>query len=151
MNRIGLTHCFAVLLAVMLITAGQTAWGADEKTAASFIEHFDKDGDGLLSADEFPGDEDHFNQLDKDGDGYISELETPQGPPPPGGSGHGIGKKGGFETDDVDQDERVSKEEFSGPEDLFDKLDADGDGYISKEEAVPPRPGNRPERGADQQ
>lgn len=44
---------------------------------------------------------------------------------------------GGFEKDDANSDGKVTREEFSGPEDLFDKLDSDGDGVITKEEAKP--------------
>jgi len=51
-----------------------------------------------------------------------------QGPPPNGG---------GFEQDDVNNEGKVTKDEFKGPDDLFDKLDANGDGEITKEEAKP--------------
>ena len=43
---------------------------------------------------------------------------------------------------------KVTKEEFSGPEQLFDRLDADKDGSISKEEAEALGKGRRrPEGG----
>ena len=92
------------------------------------LADFDADGDGQLSADEFPGPDEHFNHLDTDGDGFLSRDELLAGRPgPPDGAG--------FEHDDADQDGRVSQSEFSGPEGLFQKLDADGDGSL---------PGKRP-------
>ncbi len=129
MERGILKYClFAAFLAVMLVIPVEGRSG-EEPTV--FFEHFDSDGDGKVSVDEFPGSIDHFNQMDSDGDGYISASEAPQGPPadaPPRGKG------GGFDNDDADQDGRVSLEEFSGPEEMFNDMDTDGDGYITRSE-----------------
>jgi Ca2+-binding EF-hand superfamily protein len=92
------------------------------------LAEFDADGDGQLSSDEFPGSPDHFSKLDSDGDEYLSKAELLAGrPQPPGAKG--------FENDDADQDGSVSQGEFSGPADLFNLLDADGDGAITRKEA----------------
>ncbi len=46
-----------------------------------------------------------------------------------------------IERHDQDGDNRVSKEEFPGPDDHFCRIDTDGDGYISRDEAIKaPRP-----------
>jgi HlyD family secretion protein len=45
-----------------------------------FIQFLDKDNDGLVSKDEFPGPDEFFGNMDEDGDGYLSESEMPQRP-----------------------------------------------------------------------
>jgi hypothetical protein len=46
-----------------------------------FINRFDKDGDGKVSASEFTAGTKRFNHLDKNKDGYITVNEAPTGPP----------------------------------------------------------------------
>lgn len=189
------TRCFLVTAALVaaVMASPSMGWSRDagpEAGGLAFIQHFDQDGDGLVSADEFPGNQDQFQRLDADGDGYLDETEAPKHPPrgpadpdevladfdadgdgqlsadefpgpddhfynldtdgdgflnrdellagrpgPPGGAG--------FERDDTDRDGMVSQSEFSGPEDLFQRLDTDGDGYITQEEARAGHPGPR--------
>ncbi len=45
------------------------------------MEHLDKDGDGKVSRDEFPGPDNHFQMFDENKDGYLDEGELPKGPP----------------------------------------------------------------------
>jgi len=47
------------------------------------IEHFDKDGDGELFQDEFPGPWNHFAQFDTNKDGFINKAEMVNIPPSP--------------------------------------------------------------------
>jgi Ca2+-binding EF-hand superfamily protein len=103
-----------------------------------FIQRFDKDGDGKVSREEFPGPQEHFTSLDVNGDGYIDATEAPKGPHP--------GMKGGgfIQRFDIDGDGKVSREEFPGPQEHFTSLDVNGDGYIDATEAPkgpPPRVG----------
>ncbi|MCP4023741.1 MAG: DUF1566 domain-containing protein [Desulfobacteraceae bacterium] len=54
------------------------------------MDRMDKDGDGKISMEEFPGPDQHFNQFDADGDGFLDESELPKGPPPRRNSGAGF-------------------------------------------------------------
>lgn len=126
------------------LQAGPPPHGRPDPEA--MLEEFDGDGDGLLSADEFPGPPDHFERLDTDGDDLVSIEELLADRPGPGPAGEDR-----FAIDDTDQDGLVSLAEFSGPADLFDRLDADGDGYISESEARPALPNGGPGAFADEQ
>ncbi|MFH1136711.1 MAG: EF-hand domain-containing protein [Pseudomonadota bacterium] len=100
-----------------------------------FIGDLDRDKDGKVSREEFPGPPEHFKQLDRSGDGFIDAAEAPQGPPP-------RGKKPDFIGDlDRDKDGKVSREEF------FTKIDRNGDGFITADEAPPGGPPAGPGRG----
>jgi hypothetical protein len=79
------------ILALLILATGTAMAkpsGGQEKrtppTAADFIQKLDKDGDGLVSMEEFDGPDEHFTESDKNEDGYLSEDEVPSGPPPPG-------------------------------------------------------------------
>ncbi len=41
----------------------------------------DRDGDGKVSQDEFPGPDNTFQMFDKNEDGYLEEGELPKSPP----------------------------------------------------------------------
>jgi hypothetical protein len=43
----------------------------------------DRNGDGKVSRREFDGPAGHFRHFDRNGDGYLSADEAPHGPPPP--------------------------------------------------------------------
>lgn len=116
---------------------------------SDFLAQFDTDGDGQLSADEFPGPVEHFADLDTDSDGFLTAQELLAGRPGPPANG-------GFESDDGNHDGRVSQAEFSGPADLFSRLDTDGDGYISRDEVQNSRhrhggPGRAPQTDTEQE
>ena len=55
------------------------------------------------------------------------------------GRGAGVGAPGQglehmFADHDANKDGKLSKDEFPGPDGIFDQMDADGDGFISEAE-----------------
>ncbi|MBI2303105.1 MAG: hypothetical protein HYU66_29710 [Armatimonadetes bacterium] len=49
-----------------------------------FLANFDRDGDGKVAADEFPGPRPVFEHLDRNHDGFVDSTEAAAAPPPPG-------------------------------------------------------------------
>ena len=103
-----------------------------ENRPQGMIERHDRDGDRKVSRDEFPGPDEHFTRVDLDGDGFINQDEARQNPRP---QGQGRRVPGRFYEDDADGNGVVSRTEFSGPADHFDRLDRNSDGAIQQSEA----------------
>ncbi len=93
--NIGLIVLVACLVSVPPVATAQNNPAQnnsdDRPPGGGFIERLDRDGDGLVSQDEFDGPAEHFSDFDQDGDGYLSEDEAPKGPPP----GRRGGRRGG--------------------------------------------------------
>jgi hypothetical protein len=131
MTRIGLLLS-ALFFTVMTISSAFPSEKTQETPPPNMIERHDQDGDNKVSRDEFPGPDEHFTRIDLDGDGYITQDEARQSPRLDRQTGRVPGK---FREDDADGDGEVSRSEFSGPGDHFDRLDLNGDGAIQESEA----------------
>ena len=136
--------------AALLIAGGITlaafavphAWADDGQFAdlppelAAKLAAVDADGDGLISRSEFPKGDVDFDRVDRDGDGQLTPREVLWA--------HSVKEVGGglekieqrFAKTDVDADGLVSTEESTLPEDVFQRLDRDGDSHVSFPEAL---------------
>ena len=112
-----------------------------ESSPAEMVKRADADGDGKVSRDEFikartTALEQAFARMDTDGDGKLDEKEVEAGAAQaramaPAG-------RGGFRRPDADRPQRPGTDRPQRPgamaEQGFDRMDADGDGKLSKEE-----------------
>ena len=101
------------------------------------MERLDKNGDGAISQGEVDeGTWRHFGRADKNGDGNVSadELETmlQQRRGPGGGMRRDPARM--VKHLDTDGDDMLSRDEWKGPQEAFDKIDLDSDGYLTAEE-----------------
>ncbi len=77
------------IIVITIIAAGGDAYFILQKSAfaqpqrdkGEFIKDLDKDEDGKVCREEFPGPDDVFKRFDRDGDGFISSEEAPRGKP----------------------------------------------------------------------
>jgi Ca2+-binding EF-hand superfamily protein len=140
----------AAAVAASLFTTSAIA--QDEPAAASspadaFIQQLDTDGDGKVSLDEaLAPQKTRFSETDTDGDGFVSSEEASaafkaqvpaemleamkeRGMPDPGETF--------VKNLDQNGDGKIDLDEFSRPTvESFNRMDSDGDGFATKEEAT---------------
>lgn len=122
---------------------------SSDEIAASILDKDDADGDGLLSLEETPLDEERFSAIDTDGDGFISaeelsaDAQARQAERDSFMNQLGVQMQGTdtesmvssiFANDDADGDGLLSLNETPLDEERFNSIDTDGDGYISTDE-----------------
>lgn len=103
----------------------------------------DANKDGRISRDEFRGPAQLFDRLDADKDGMLSANEMR--PRAATGTRPGAATSPRRGAIDRDGDGKVTREEFRGPAQLFDRLDTNGDGVLDPSDrrggATRPKPG----------
>jgi len=103
---------------------------------SAFMRALDTDHNGELSAAEITASTASLTKLDKNKDGQLTKEEIMPARGRRGDSGSGGDRMGGFfKRMDQDGDGKISRDEAPGRmADRFDDLDADGDGFITQDE-----------------
>lgn len=116
----------------------------ESRFADRMMKRLDTDQDGKISKAEFDTDgAAFFKRLDKNGDGKIASDEMPA-------RGPAAFAQHMFDRMDQDKDGKVTKAEFTAAgEQLFTKLDVNGDGVLTKDEIKLPKFGHGGMMGPD--
>jgi hypothetical protein len=131
------------LVAIALAAISSTAVLAHEGKGGRMMERLraaDTNADGLISKAEaaaLPRLAEHFDAIDANRDGQVSaeELRAARG------QRHGKGQM--FTRADADKDGKVSQQEFiARATERFQRLDANGDGFLTQDEARAGRRGH---------
>ncbi len=97
------------------------------------LQRLDKNHDGLISRDEFPGRDEAFRRIDLNNDGAISMDELKAARAERRKEGHARpGNK--LKAMDTNGDGKISRDEWKGKAEKFQELDTNGDGFLTPDE-----------------
>jgi hypothetical protein len=130
----------AVSLFVLILSSESIAQTPDPQTPRSgrrqqgrrSLQQMDTNSDGRISRDEWNRKPERFDKLDMNGDGYLDREEAVAA-----GRAHA---KRTLKQMDVNNDARVTRDEWKGNPKRFDRLDANRDGVLTEEEIKARKP-----------
>ncbi len=136
----------AILVTGFFVVHAQPGQDADEAEdrVRTFFERHDANHDGRLSREEFPGTDAAFARIDMDGDGFITldELRAARAPAREARrevpADRATRWRQMLQRFDADGDGRISREEWQGRDEVFERLDANNDGFLTEDEVVRP-------------
>jgi Ca2+-binding EF-hand superfamily protein len=137
------TKSFTAVAALALAVAAVPAMALNTKGAkvnssksgkdrGQEMARYDRNGDGRITRDEFPGDAAKFDRLDTNRDGVLSQADRADW----NGKGQGKGNKQQMRHRGMDQngDGVVTRDEWRGNDQSFRQHDRNGDGILAGSE-----------------
>jgi hypothetical protein len=125
---------FALLLSTVVFAQDQQGpRGARQRGGlhgGKRMKRMDINNDGAISRDEWKGRPQVFDRIDKNNDGSLSREEAAI-------SGRNRGPrhlKQHLKQMDANNDRQISRDEWKGDAEIFNRLDANNDGVITREE-----------------
>lgn len=122
-------------IALFLVASDLRAQDRVEARAQKFLLRHDRNQDGVITADEWKGPQRLFEKIDKNGDGKLVLEEIQVLMAKREKKHRQKGKKSRlaafFQRYDKDGDGRISPQELDLPPVLFERLDLNGDGYLT--------------------
>ena len=108
------------------LTRGEIEQALPDRTALERqVRAYDRNGDGVITRDEFPGDAATFARLDHNHDGVLSAADR---------SARGKSQQMRFRGMDRNGDGVITRDEWRGNDESFRKHDRNGDGVLSGDE-----------------
>jgi hypothetical protein len=102
------------------------AWSSSQRSQFNqYFAQYDRNGDGVVTRNEFPADASLFNQLDLNRDGALTRAEVEQAVP------NRQAAEGLARGYDRNGDGVITRNEFPGNDVAFSRLDKNRDGVIS--------------------
>lgn len=108
--------------------------GKREKGLEQRFEKMDANQSGSIEKDEFKGPDAAFEKIDQDQNGALSKDELKNAHAKMKKGPKGDRKGGKLDKFDSNQDGVITREEFKGPEEIFNKIDTNQDGQIDGDE-----------------